>query len=167
MFDLLSTEEQDKSIRSREARSLSKRNHADRIRYMHYANFHHWTSRELRRWIYDSITTRLREAWRIRRPTVINRLLHLDIKDAEIVGLCLGPVEKHDYSLLRRLLSHHGLPCHITNAELASKKLSNFELDADIDACIRCIAKDITRIVAGALDSMALSTCFDEAQEMN
>lgn len=166
IFDMLSPKEQDKIVRRREARSQALRNQADRLRYMHYANFHHWTPRELRRWIYESIATRLREAWRVRRPTVINRLLHLNLKDAEVVNLTLGPIEANNYSLLRRLLSHHGYPCHIQHAELGGKKLSNFELDADIDTCTRCIARDITHIVTNSLDSMGLSLCFDEAQEM-
>ena len=73
----------------------------------------------MRRWLYDAIVSHLREAWVIRRPTVANRLIHLNLQESAIVKLALGPVEADNRGLIRRLLPYHGMKCNLQEAQVS------------------------------------------------
>jgi len=166
-FELLSPDQQAKIKRKQRLREVSEEHRLERIAAMHQATFHHWSENEFRHWCHEAVLQYLRRAWAIRRPTLSNKSIRLSEIEKESVGEALGPVEFQKYSLVKRLLQHHGSASGIQNAELRGVKPTNFEIDSDMEKMFFLMGRDLSNVLGDETTSMECSVYFEQAMELS
>ncbi len=166
-FEMLSIEQQRKIKHKEKMQKVSEQRRLDRIHWMHEATFHHWDQSAFRRWVHEAVVLYLRKAWCVRRPTLSNKSIRLNEIVKEQVGEALAAVEFQKYSLVKRLLHHHGFISALANAELRGVHATNFEIDNDIEKAFVTLGKDIAHVLSTNSSAMEVCKWLEEAIQLS